>query len=93
MERPTETGRDLAKLRLSLGLSVSRVAAVLNTSHHNVARWENSLIPLDAEKALRWKAALRSLAEERSVSLAEQGWRVRDLPSGYRRAIASLSGR
>jgi transcriptional regulator with XRE-family HTH domain len=75
MERP-RTGRDLARLRLTLGLSLSQVAAAMGTTHHTIQRWH---------------AALATLAARRSATLAEQGFRPRDLPQSLRREIARLA--
>jgi transcriptional regulator with XRE-family HTH domain len=91
MERPI-TGRDLARLRLALGLSLNQVAAAMGTTHHSVQRWEQSVAPIPPERATRWRKALADLAAQRSVILADQGFGPRDLPRDLRRAIATLAG-
>lgn len=92
MDRPVN-GRHFARLRLSLGLSLSQVAAAMGTTHHSNQRWEQSQAPVASGRAQLWEAALRDLAAERTVALAQQGFRKQDLPLGLRRAIAALQGR
>jgi transcriptional regulator with XRE-family HTH domain len=90
MEARPATGRDLARIRLTLGLSLSQVAAQLHTTHHTIQRWEANTGPVDPERALRWETALATLARERSVTLSKQGFGIRDLPRDLRRALHQL---
>lgn len=89
MDRPA-SGRDFARLRLALGLSLSQVARLMGTTHHSIQRWEQNCGPVDPERATRWHAALATLAAQRSVTLAEQGPRLQDLPRDLRRAFVLL---
>jgi len=85
------SGRDLAKLRITLGLSLSTVATEMATNHQSLRRWETGVLPLsDPEKLQRWQAALQTLAERRFLLLAAQGFRPGDLSLSLQQAFRQL---
>lgn len=83
------TGRELARMRLALGVSVHAVAGALSVKDITLARWELHPLPVPTERLDLWQRALATVAHERAEQLARAGFRRGDLPHDLNRTLAA----
>jgi len=55
---PAMSGRQLYDLRMSVGLSQARLAALIGFKPLAVCRWENNRVPISADRATKIKTAV-----------------------------------
>ncbi len=84
------TGRQLAALRLALGVTQNALAARMGTYPSTLTRWEASAETLAPETVARWQNALRICALARRRELARIGLKLADLPT---QSLATLLAR
>jgi transcriptional regulator with XRE-family HTH domain len=76
------TGRDFAAVRLASGIGRRPLATLLGVTFDTLARWETSQLPVESERATRWRNALVEARKGREKELAAMGFTFADLTRG-----------